>query len=385
MTRRLGELKPRRLERRAGRWVLTVETFVAVAPDIFVPTRYEVAGPDPIAATLAQLGEGEGLGRQARQVIGQFASGEGGEEISFEPRNGAWLPVAPEPALAPAPVPAEADEATAEERDRLAQRLWLLEQRFARVTEMERRIVRLQSLERRVARLEALLQGADAPAVAAALVAATRGAAGGSAPADDGHGPGARHEPAGAPPGGASGTGLAAPEAAAAGAAEAAKPAAPAVSLPSPRALERTLHILLGDNDLRLVEVEGGASQLSDEEGAYQAWLLSDDGDQVAAIVADLRATVGLGAKLMMIPVSVQKEHLSAGQASEEEVEAMSEVFNNLSGTINSIEGNPHVRTSAPEPLSIPPGHWAHQPARAVALDVRDGGRLYLLVRARVE
>jgi hypothetical protein len=82
-----------------------------------------------------------------------------------------------------------------------------------------------------------------------------------------------------------------------------------------------------------------------------------------------------------MVPEQAQQEHIRSRRPSEEEVEAISEVFNNLAPAFNRVPGNRHVRASAAEPLVVPADHWMHAPAASLALETSFGGRVLFFAR----
>ncbi|MFT7620547.1 MAG: hypothetical protein ACI97A_004204 [Planctomycetota bacterium] len=89
-----------------------------------------------------------------------------------------------------------------------------------------------------------------------------------------------------------------------------------------------------------------------DQSAKAVACLLIDDDDQtVGAVVADLTAAVSLGGQLMMLPVGGLEEQIEENSPSAIVIDAVSELFNNFTTVVNSLEENPHVRSRVAEDL----------------------------------
>lgn len=152
---------------------------------------------------------------------------------------------------------------------------------------------------------------------------------------------------------------------------------------PEPDNVKRLLLSLLGDcPDL---EEAGDAPVLSDVKPLLGAVCLDDDGNEVAILAADLTASVALGGKLMMLPAGQLEEQMSTRVASEVVVDALSEVFNNLTTTLNKESQNQHIRSLPAEALdpSSESSWWASASHRADYVGEFDlgPGRLILLAR----
>lgn len=113
---------------------------------------------------------------------------------------------------------------------------------------------------------------------------------------------------------------------------------------------------------------------------------MDDQGQAVMAMVADLPAAVSLGGQLMMLPEPALKDQVKDRAPSEDVVSAVSEIFNNLTTTINNVEGNPHIRSTPAKPaaavIASPQGLWIPKSTQRVDLsgDLLCGkGRLVLL------
>jgi hypothetical protein len=105
--------------------------------------------------------------------------------------------------------------------------------------------------------------------------------------------------------------------------------------------------------------------------------LLDDDGRERGAIIVDLRAAVMLGAALLALPRDEAVRQVQEKAPSEDALLATSEICNNLTGPVNAVSGNAHVRSTAL--VALTPDDAAALPAPRVRLDlVVEGGRLVL-------
>jgi hypothetical protein len=111
------------------------------------------------------------------------------------------------------------------------------------------------------------------------------------------------------------------------------------LTFPSAGDVGRVVEVLL---DKRIGFVECDATPLG--EGLHVACLIDDEDQVVGAIAADLSASIYLGGSLMMLPPAACKDQLKSGEATENVVEALTEVFNNIVTLVNQANGNPHVR-----------------------------------------
>lgn len=89
---------------------------------------------------------------------------------------------------------------------------------------------------------------------------------------------------------------------------------------------------------------------------------IDDAGAPVGAMVADLTASISLGGQLMMLPEDGLVEQHRQKTPSEDVVAAVSEIFNNLTTTLNQVPGNPHIRSTpaklASQVVATPNGSW---------------------------
>lgn len=111
-----------------------------------------------------------------------------------------------------------------------------------------------------------------------------------------------------------------------------------------------------------------------------------DEGTPVAAIAADARAGAFMGGKLMMMPDGPLEDAATTGKLDETLVEALSEVFNNLTVPFNTVPKNPHVasRPAAPTKAQLKGASWLMSPSACLEL-VGDffgaPGALYMIVK----
>lgn len=119
--------------------------------------------------------------------------------------------------------------------------------------------------------------------------------------------------------------------------------------LPEPHSVSWLLTALLGEMPRLLVAED--LPGIADLRPGYGCFCIDDDDMPVAAIVVDLRASVAFGSQLMMLPPSGLDRQVKAGAADLLVVDALSEVFNNLTTTLNRVRCNPHVRSTPSLPL----------------------------------
>jgi len=160
------------------------------------------------------------------------------------------------------------------------------------------------------------------------------------------------------------------------------KPKAPVLALPPVREIDQALKILIGDK-VGVAEVSSKKGPaLEDMVSGYFVSRVSDDeGKVVGLLLADLKATIYLGGGLMMVPQSSMAEQVRAGKASEEVVDALSEIFNNVCALINKIKNNTHVRASTAEPFDPTSESWISSPSARRDMEDSYGGRMIMVIR----
>lgn len=116
------------------------------------------------------------------------------------------------------------------------------------------------------------------------------------------------------------------------------------LTLPSTTDIEAILGRLLGESPS--LSLDSDHPDLASLTPSYASVYFDDDGTPTAAVVADLNASLYLGGKLIMMPMSRLREDAEEPELSEIVLDALSEVFNNFTSCFNEIEGNPHLRAS---------------------------------------
>jgi hypothetical protein len=102
--------------------------------------------------------------------------------------------------------------------------------------------------------------------------------------------------------------------------------------------------------------------------------LLDDEGRERGAIIFDLTAAMLLGAALLALPREEALRQVNDNEPSEDALLAMSEICNSLTGPINGVPGNEHVRSTAMSSADV-----SALPRPRARLDLSvDGGALVL-------
>jgi hypothetical protein len=122
------------------------------------------------------------------------------------------------------------------------------------------------------------------------------------------------------------------------------EPPLPLLTLPGLPALLDCLATLMGT----VPAIERAAEQPLDKLDRPQICkLLDDEGRERGAIVLELKAAVLLGAGLLALPHDEALRQVADNEPSEDALLAMSEICNNLTGPVNAVAGNQHVRSTA--------------------------------------
>jgi hypothetical protein len=104
--------------------------------------------------------------------------------------------------------------------------------------------------------------------------------------------------------------------------------------------------------------------------------LLDDAGAERGIIVLDLMAAVLLGASLLALPRAEAERQVRENEPSEDALLATSEICNNITGPVNAVAGNAHVRSTALASVDV-----SALPRARSRLDLAaDGGYLILLM-----
>jgi hypothetical protein len=390
----LAKGTPTRLICRAGRWVLELTRLEAVDRDVYQPRLTRLEGTDSILAVLRRSDEGQLLATGAAQIM---RSPRSDEDRAFEVSEGDWVPSTDsalptrQQQVAEAQG-AEAGRAISELRAELAvlrasharlrDRVVALEAAQSGIAQPNLRLPRGARSQRRRSEPPPAFSEVEAEAEALAEnpgFAATQASPALGAPAVPA-GPAARPV---AP--------VVAVQAAAA------QPAA-AQAAPGHQSFEELAKSLTGEQPLPLLglptlrrlsdclatlmdaapalEQNSRSSALEDLVGLQVCKLLDDEGRERGAILLDLRAAVLLGAALLAVPRDEALRQLNENEPSEDALLATSEICNNLTGPVNAVEGNEHVRSTALTSADV-----SGLPKARARLDLSvDGGQLVFMM-----
>jgi hypothetical protein len=383
----LARATPTRLICRAGRWTLELTRLEAVDRDVFQPRLTRLEGSESILAALRRSEEGQHLASGAAQLMRGPRSED---DRAFEVSEGDWVPSAdtgsPQRDRARDPEAVDMARAVAELRAELAvlrasharlrDRVIGLEAAQSGLPQPNARAPRGSRAPRR--RSEPPPGFAEAPVAHDAFAnnpgfAATQASPGLAAV---GAGPGP------APP-------IAAPN-------SARSPAAPEAPQALPPGIEEMARALLGEQrpaPLNLPSTTaisecltillGHAPQLERADpvpfdmivNGQLCKLLDDEGRERGAISVDLTAAVMLGAALLALPREEAARQVRAVDPSEDALLATSEICNNLTGPVNAVSGNVHVRSTALVALTASEVEGLPEPRHRLDLLV-EGGRL---------
>lgn len=380
----LARATPTRLICRGGRWVLELTRLEAVDRDVFQPRVQRLEGSDSILALLRRNDEGQLLASGAAQLM---RGARQDDDRAFDATDGDWVP-----SNDFSPLATEGRAPAADNSD--------LSRAFADLR-AELMVLRASHtrLRERVMALEAAQAGTSALGGRLPRGGRTRRR---SEP-PPGHEPVAPAEANAAPlPAALAATqaspGLAPPAAAAA----AAKPAAPVAAPPVNKTAAS--HSPAFDE---LVELAGGkpasllglptlvalgdclstlmdaAPKLEVVPGEPLLWklrepracrLLDDSGKERGAIILDLTAAIQLGALLLALPRDEAERQIRENQPSDDVLLATSEICNNLTGPVNGVPKNEHVRSTALTSIDV-----TELPQVRASLNLAvDGGRVVL-------
>ncbi len=359
----LAKGTPTRLICRAGRWTLELTRLEAVDRDVYQPRLTRLEGTDSILAVLRRSDEGQMLATGAAQIM---RSPRSEEDRAFEVSEGDWVPSA-DSALPTRQQQltetqdAEAGHAIAELRAELA----VLRASHARLRD---RVIALEATQSGIAQPNLRLpRGARAqrrrsePPPAFSEVEAEAEALAGN--------PGFAATQASPALGAAAGLAARTPAPAAPSAAPVAAAEAEALAPPPHQSFEELAKSLGGEPPLPLLalptlhslteclvtlmdaapalEQTAQPAALSELVGAQVCKLLDDEGRERGAIILDLRAALLLGAALLAVPRDEALRQLKENEPSEDALLATSEICNNLTGPVNAVAGNEHVRSTA--------------------------------------
>lgn len=365
----LGGGTPKRLVQRQGRWVLEVVRQVAIDRSVYRPHTQQLEGPDVILRYLKRSPQFKGLAAGAVQLLSEPSSGPG----CFDAVNGEWVPSV----LAPSYI-----EQLKLQRKRAAQRtirmqLLDLQAECLRLRHAHAAVLdRVSQLEEQLGRSpsEVLTRRSKSSAPAATR---TRSA---SADSDIEAEPESETgiSDAAEQPGPAPADPPTSPEPAAESAQATAPRTALQISLPPVSDYVRCIEQLIG-GDVSAKEVDDQINFAINE--LYISTLVDDEGHEAGAILMDIRATVFLGGTLLMVPEDELSEQVANNKPSEDSVAASSEVCSALSGSLNNVDGNPHLRSNFMIALDIAKHAWLESPKSLTYLADSFGGRVIVALR----
>lgn len=113
----------------------------------------------------------------------------------------------------------------------------------------------------------------------------------------------------------------------------------------------------------------------------YASLLVDDDGQALGVVLADIRATAGLGGKLAGLPATVIEEQAKTGVLSEAVTSAMSEVCNTVSSVLSRVPGNGNLRSTPLESFPADRLRWVNNPGSVVAFEKRRAGVFWIATR----
>ncbi len=336
---------PKRLVVRDGRWALEVVRQVAVERNVYRPHTQRLEGPDVILGYLRRTAQFSALAHGAAELLSDAVH----DSRSYEVVNGEWV----QSVLAPSYI----DELKRQHRAaaQRSQHVQLLEVRAEcvrlrhanvkltnRLDEVEGQLKQLAAaIEELKAREPVIIQ---APVAAPALERPVEQVAPVQEEAPD-------------------------PETA----------ELPKLRLPRPQDFIRCIEQLIG-SDVTAREAPNPVDVTMG--GKFFISQLIDDNDRlVGAILMDLQATVFLGGTLLMVPEGELNSQVRSRAPSEDSVAASSEVCNALSGSLNNVPDNAHVRTKYLEAFNLSDHAWLKKPRVHMSLEDSFGGQLLVACR----
>jgi hypothetical protein len=334
---------PKKLVCQDGKWALEVVRQVAVERNVYRPHTQRLEGDEVILGYLKRSAQFSTLLHGAAELFSEGAA----DRRSYEVVNGEWI----QSVLAPSYV----EELKRQHRAaaQRSQHIQLLEVRaecvrlrhsnvnlLTRVNELEERLNALVAVVEELKAREPVVIQAAPVAVAAEPVAA-------------------------APP----------PEE------ELDPEAAKLAKLKLPKALDliRCIEQLIGGQVSaksipKHVDVDSG-------ETFYVSLLIDDESRVLGAIVMDIMSAVFLGGTLLMVPEGELNSQVRSRTPSEDSMAASSEVCNALSGSINNVPDNAHIRTKYLEPLNLEEQQWLKKPRDRMTLEDTFGGHVLIAYR----
>ena len=142
------------------------------------------------------------------------------------------------------------------------------------------------------------------------------------------------------------------------------------LTLPEPKAVLDLMEMFIGDRPPLAPNM--GPDLARSSYGTYVCWLKGRDGSVQGAFLVDLAASLYIGGGLIMMPEPALMDMFKTGEASENVLDGLSEIFNNIRGQLNRIDLNPHVSPTDAAPYQ-PPAEgsdeaWVFTPNKRVDL-----------------
>lgn len=334
---------PKRLLARDGRWALEVVRQVAVERNVYRPHTQRLEGAEVILGYLRRTAQFAGLAHGAAELLTNSAEGS----RSYEVVNGEWV----QSVLAPSYI----DELKRQHRAaaQRSQHVQLLEVR-AECVRLRHSNTKLQGrvdgLEAQLTALSALVEELKArePVIIQAAPQVLDKPVEPTVQAVD----------------------------------EVVDPEAselPRLRLPRAQEFVRCIEQLIG-SEVTAKEVQAPLD-ITDGDRLYVSQLIDDSERIVGAIVMDLQATVFLGGTLLMVPEPELNTQVRTRSPSEDSIAASSEVCNALSGSLNNVPDNVHIRTKYLELLNHAEFAWLKKPRTQMTLEDSFGGSIMVACR----
>jgi len=348
----LTSATPARLLCRRGVWVLELVKLVPVDRNVFQPKVQRLEGAEAVLQHLKRSGDNPALAAAASQLMRGVRSDE---ERAFDAVDGDWVPGELSPrrdAQRPSSPPGPNQVAEVAE---LRAELLVLRAAHERLRD---RVQRLETQLAAAGRGREVLSMPPTPSFANVMASEVPQPAS-FPPVAPAKAPTAARLP-GEPVGASSG-----------------------LVLPSVAAINESLRALIGDQVI--VRGKQPVAFVPNELGpCWISRLIDEDGRELGALVADRAAAIALGAALMLLSESEIEAQRALATPSDDILSAMSEVANNLCGTVNQRGGGSlRVRVKPIEPLLPGALDWAERVAeRGLCCELQDGaGLLFLFAR----
>jgi hypothetical protein len=335
---------PKRLLLHKGVWSLEVVRQVAVERSVYRPVKQLIEGPDVIMRYFKRAPELKTLGMAAMQLLQAPPSDQ---DRSFDAINGEWVPTVIAPSYITELKRQQLRNAQHSTQVQLLDvRTECLRLRHAnsamitRVCELEKKVAWLVG-ELETLRNQRPVYVQNVPAIAETVVADVK------APVEVEKQTQGQHQP---------------------------------LDLPPPDDMIRCLEQLIG-SDVTANEIPV-PPRLPEVRDTYFVASMMDDNDvEVGAVFMDLKATVYLGGNLLMVPENELSSQVRSKRPSEDSIAASSEVCNALSGCINNVTGNPHIRTTFLLAQTEETAPWLKSARSIVVLQDSLGGKLLVAAR----